>query len=130
MSAKKTILILMILSLGILTGCITKKAPPIELPSADTVSDIKIRTISGSNVTITEHNQIDWVMTVLTHAVPTWKQSNNDQPVDKEYGSITINSNSTPTTIYYYEEGSECYVEQPYQGVYGLKDNIETIISQ
>ena len=125
---KKTLLILMIFSLSILPGCTIRKAPPIELPS--TVQSIKIRTISDSNITITNSEQIDWIMTVLNHAVPTWQQSTNDQPVDKDYGSITINSNGVPTTLYYYEKGGACYIEQPYQGIYVLKDNIEKIISQ
>lgn len=41
-----------------------------------------------------------------------------------KYGTINIESDAGPTTIFYYEENGKYYLEQPYQGIYELSEKV------
>ncbi|MDO4392788.1 MAG: DUF5301 domain-containing protein [Bacillota bacterium] len=114
----------------VLTGC-ERKAEPIDLPSIENVKSIEAITIEGDRVDITESGQIETIMTALIVAEPIQVKSVNDQPTNVDaYGTININTVGESTVVYYYDKNSKHYIEQPYRGIYELKDNLEVILLQ
>ena len=108
-------------------GC-GKKAEPIDLPSNEAVISIEVIAIDGAKVDITEASQIETVMTALSAAEPTRTQSVNDQPTNVDaYGTVSINTDSESTVVYYYDKDSKHYVEQPYRGIYEMEDYISAL---
>ena len=127
---RKVLIITMICILTVLAGC-GKKAEPIDLPSNEAVTSIEVITIDGAKADITETTQIETVMTALSAAEPTRVQSVNDQPANvNAYGTISINTAGEATVVYYYDKDSKHYIEQPYRGIYELKDNLEETLLQ
>lgn len=127
---KKIVILLAIVCIVMLAGC-GKNAEPIDLPSNEAVTSIEVITIDGAKADITETTQIETVMTALSAAEPTRVQSVNDQPANVDaYGTISINTAGEATVVYYYDKDSKHYIEQPYRGIYELKDNIEETLLQ
>ena len=64
-------------------------------------------------------------------AEPTRLESVNNQPANVDaYGTISINTDGESTVVYYYDKDSKHYIEQPYRGIYELKDNLEETLLQ
>ena len=118
---KKIVILLAIVCIVMLAGC-GKKAEAIDLPSNEAVTSIEVITIDGAKADITETTQIETATRV---------QSVNDQPANvNAYGTISINTAGEATVVYYYDKDSKHYIEQPYRGIYELKDNLEETLLQ
>ena len=125
---KKTIITNLLLTVIIASVwlILPKKAAPIDIPPIDDTISIEVITIGGSKADILDKNQIEAVMNHLISAEPTRIQSVNDQPTNEEaFGTININTDDVVWVLYYYEKNGKHYIEQPYRGVYELKENFE-----
>lgn len=130
---KKTNRIIMaaiLLSLALLAGC-GKRAAPIDLPSDDAVTAVRMITMSGEEISFTEPRRIKVAMDLLRAAEPTRTPSVNDQPTNvASYGTVSIYAGGQSTVVYYYEKDGSHYIEQPYRGIYRTADNLEDLLSQ
>lgn len=108
-----------------LTGCRKHTAEPIMLPASDDIHSISIELIDGRQVTYDDSESIKQVISAISIGKATNKESVQDFPSENVYGTINIEGNGGPTTVFYYEKGGKYYVEQPYQGIYETEDNLE-----
>ena len=132
MNKKKTIIINMLLAAVLITVWLVfpKKTALIDLPSSKDIASIEVITTDGNKVDLLETNHLEQVMNSLTCAEPTRTQSVNDQPTNVEaYGTININTDDVVWVLYYYEKNGKHYIEQPYRGVYELKESFENYLS-
>lgn len=101
-----------------LIGCNQKVASPIVLPDIDKIEAIEITTTDGTVVSYSNQEKMEQVLSIFTQATATSKQSVQDCPNVDCYGKVDISNNGGITTIFYYAEEDEYYIEQPYQGIY------------
>lgn len=95
------------------------KADPITVPAIEDILSI--------TVTIGEESRIyydtDWITQVITdinNSKPTNKQSVQDVPQNENYIKLDIKLNEGTPTLFVYKDGDSYYIEQPYQGIYGV----------
>ena len=125
---KRIIVVAIVFALALLAGC-GKKADPIDMPSNGAVTSIKVVTLGGAKIDITEAGQIEIVMHALSAAEPTRAQSVDDQPTNVDaYGTVSINTAGESTVVYYYEKDGKHYIEQPYRGIYKIEDSLEDLL--
>ena len=99
------------------------------MPSNDAVTSIKVATLGGAKIDITEAGQIEIVMDALSAAEPTRAQSVDDQPTNVDaYGTVSINTAGESTVVYYYEKDGKHFIEQPYRGIYKIEDSLEGLL--
>jgi len=125
---KFTCYILFILIFTIyLSGC-EKKANPIELPLIDDITSIEIA--GGIKDTIITNEEIiaSFIQKVI-EAKPTSKQSLQDVPNALEYTRVDFVSDGNITSIFIYKENSKWYIEQSYQGIYEIDENILMLLN-
>lgn len=128
MSKRKTIITNVLLVIVILSVwfILPRKAAPIDIPPIDDTISIEVIKIGGGKADILDMNQIETVMNHLISAEPTRTRAVNDQPTNVEaFGTININTGDVVWVLYYYEKNGKHYIEQPYRGVYELKESFE-----
>lgn len=109
-----------------LTGC--EKADPIALPQGKEISSIRINLIDGTQILFEDFDGFQKILSVISNGNATRKESVQDIPLAEKYGKISIENGDNTTTVFYYEEGGKHFLEQPYQGIYEIKDNFENLI--
>lgn len=126
---RKTIIVLLIIStLSMLAGC-GRKAEPITLPDSGDVDSVSIETIGKTKEYYSETEQVGQIISVITNARATGKESVQDCPLSEEFGKIDISFDDKITTVFYYEQNDKYYVEQPYQGIYVTDTDLEALIT-
>ena len=116
-----------------LTACGAKKE--ISLPEAKEITEIEIReNPSGNTVKITEQDEIAKIVNdIKENTKDTGGKSVNDQPVNVDnYLSITFhhtNTEENPGFVYLYENRNKTYAEQPYSGIWKIKEEVFKEIS-
>lgn len=117
-----------------LIGCVSEKE--IVLPEAEEIIGIEImENILESSVKITEQDEISKIINeIKKNTKNTGKESVSDQPVNiDEYFIIKFhhkNVEDNPSIAYLYREKDNAYVEQPYSGIWKLKDeSFDSLIS-
>lgn len=106
---------------GLLTAC-GKKAPPLQLPEAKAVTSIAV-TADG----VTEiHSEEGWIAQTIddfSSAKPTGRESVQDTPLAEDWLKIEIQPETGGVmTLFAYQKTGQCYLEQPYQGIYRLEE--------
>lgn len=105
-----------------------KVADPIVLPDVDKIEAIEITTTDGTIATYTDEEQIEQILSILTQAAATSKQSIQDYPQVDKCGEVDILTADKGTTVYYYEQKGKHYIEQTYQGIYETNVDIDAFI--
>ena len=99
-----------------------KKGNPIILPDREDI--ISIGVSDGENYAMSPNTEkeadafIGEFLSVLMDMEVTNKESITDAPVNVEYIEISLNCDDKNTTLFYYKDKGNEYVEQPYQGIY------------
>lgn len=111
-----------------LVGC-GKTAEPISLPASVDVTKIDIETPDGARISFNVFSDIEQIVETLNGAEPTRTPSVNDQPTNVDaYGRVSIDSGGETTVLYYYDRDGRHFVEQPYAGIYELKQSFEEAV--
>lgn len=125
---KPTLLFVLIFSFVFaLVGC-SKQAEPIVLPAVDEIDSIEITAINGSQVSYSDKEWIEQLLSVFLQAEATTLQSIQDVPNVENYGKVDISNNGGITTVFYYVDNGKYYIEQPYQGIYETDVDIDALI--
>lgn len=124
---KRTLFVLLMVVVFLLSGC-EKQAEPIILPSVNDIDSIDITTLDGSVVSYSDKEWVEQFIAVVTQAKSTTKKSVQDIPGIETYGKVDISNNGEITTFFYYIENEKYYIEQPYQGIYRIDINIDTLV--
>ena len=97
-------------------------AKTLELPSASDVSSIDMEQFneheSLGSVNITNGGDIETVLSALSGARKTLRQSVNDYPIQNNYLVVSLNLTGERKTLCLYTEGNTYYIEEPYVGIY------------
>jgi len=103
----------------------------LELPEADAVQSIETEQFneyeSLGPVSITDRGDLETVLSALSGAKKTLRQSVNDYPIQSNYLVIRLNLSEEHRTLFLYADGNAYYVEEPYVGVY--KSNRDTSVA-
>lgn len=79
-------------------------------------------------VTITDSSNVETVLTALSGARKTLRQSVNDYPVQNNYLIVRLNLAGERRTLCLYTEGNTYYIEEPYVGIYRSDRNASAAI--
>lgn len=97
-------------------------AKPLELPEAVSVFSIDMEQFneyeSLGAVTVTDSGDIETVLSTLSGARKTLRQSVNDYPARNNYLVVKINLSGERRTLCLYSEGNAYFIEEPYVGIY------------
>ena len=116
-----------------LTACGAKKE--ISLPEAKEITEIEImENPSGNTVKITEQDEIAKILNdIKENTKDTGGKSYNDQPTNiKNFLAVTFlynNPEGNPEIVYLYENRNKTYAEQPYSGIWKIKEEVFKEIS-
>ena len=110
------------------TGC-GKKADPMVLPEAKEISSIRIELIDGTELVFEDVGSIQKILAAISDGEATSMASVQDAPVEKKYGTVNLEKIDGTTTVFYYEKRGKYYIEQPYQGIYEMEDNLEHLFA-
>lgn len=83
---------------------------------------------------IVDETQIDEVLSIITNAKPTKRQSNNDTPYVETFYTVRLICEEDGAVFYLYEDTSffglfsAWYLEQPYHGVYEISQEDAQIL--
>ena len=123
MFMKKIFSLFLCVAVILTLGACGKKPSPITLPQADEIISVDISvgkcTVSHSDIT-----WIDEIITDLSNSEPTTKESVQDVPQSESYIRIDFQYKTGTSTIYAYEDNGKYYVEQPYQGIYEIDNQL------
>lgn len=107
----------------------------INLPKAEEIKEIEImKNTSEDGVKIENQDEISTIIAeIKENTNNTGKESISDQPINiDEYLIIKFhhkNAEGSPSIMYLYKEKKISYVEQPYSGIWKLKEEIFDRIS-
>lgn len=125
---KLTTFVLFFALFAILSACEGKKAVPIKLPDAPDIESVKI---TRDNQT-SEKTDSEWIFKLVEQAATgksTTRDSIQDVPNIAEYIKIDfVLKDGNINTLFIYQEISEWYIEQPYQGIYLANEALIEII--
>ena len=116
-----------------LTACGAKKE--ISLPEAKVIMEIEImENPSGNTVKITEQDEIAKILNdIKENTKDTGGKSYNDQPENiNNFLTVSFYYNNTegnPEVVYLYENRKKTYAEQPYSGIWKIKEEVFKEIS-
>lgn len=129
---KKVLVLLSMICLLTLPGC-GKQAAPIVLPEPENIAEIRIK--DGESVRIHSDSElIRQILSALADAKPTNKQSIQDAPQNKNAIQIEFQFKADApfqaglSTVFAYEERGKYYVEQPYQGIYSISQDVYNML--
>lgn len=129
---KKVLVLLSMICLLTLPGC-GKQAAPIVLPEPENITEIRIK--DGESVRIHSDSElIRQILSALADAKPTNKQSIQDAPQNKNAIQIEFQFKADApfqaglSTVFAYEERGKYYVEQPYQGIYSISQDVYNML--
>jgi hypothetical protein len=97
-------------------------AKSLELPDAASVLSMDMEQFNEYEslgvVTITDSSNVESVLSALSGARKTLRQSVNDYPVQNNYLIVRLNLAGERRTLCLYAEGDAYYIEEPYVGIY------------
>ena len=116
-----------------LTACGAKKE--ISLPEAKDITEIEItENPSGNTVKITEQDEIAKIVNdIKENTKDTGGKSYHESPANiKNFLAVAFYDNNTegnPEVVYLYENRKKTYAEQPYSGIWKIKEEVFKEIS-
>ena len=109
-----------------LTACASNKK--INLPKAEEIKEIEImKTTSEDSLKIENQDEISSIIEeIKENTNDTGRESVNDQPTNiKDYIIVKFhhkNVEESPSLVYLYKDKNSSYVEQPYSGIWKLRE--------
>lgn len=114
---KWTLLAVALGSLLALAAC--GKAEPVTLPETGEIVSVDV-TAGDQTVQHTDEAWIGEMVTALSGAEPTGRESVQDVPQAEDLVRLDLQLGSGASTLFAYQEDEHFYVEQPYQGIYQI----------
>lgn len=117
---------LILITILSLTACVSNKK--IVLPKAEEIKEIEImKNTSEDSLKIENQDEISSIIEeIKENTNNTGKESINDQPTNiNDYMILKFhykNAEGSPSIAYLYKDKNSSYVEQPYSGIWKLKD--------
>lgn len=117
---------LILITILSLTACVSNKK--IVLPKAEEIKEIEImKNTSEDSLKIENQDEISSIIEEIKENINnTGKESINDQPTNiNDYMILKFhhkNAEGSPSIAYLYKDKNSSYVEQPYSGIWKLKD--------
>lgn len=124
---KKIPLLFFCLTLLLSLPACGRKADPIAVPDSEDIVSIDVVSESGT-VTHEDRDYIEAVLSGLSAAKPTRKQSVQDAPVAEGYLILNMHFEEGTASIFVYEQRGSYYAEQPYEGIYELDGELFRLI--
>ena len=124
---------LVLITILSLTACEDKKK--INLPKAEEIKEIEImKNTSEDRLKIENQDEIAGIIAEIEeNTKDTGRESVNDQPTNiDDYLVIKFhhkNAEDSPSVAYLYKDKNNSYVEQPYQGIWKLREEVFDKIS-
>ena len=124
---------LVLITILSLTACVSNKR--IILPKAEEVKEIEImKNTSEESLKIENQDEIFGIIAeIKENTKDTGKESVNDQPTNiNDYLTVKFhhkNAEDSPSVVYLYKDKNNSYVEQPYAGIWKLREEIFDKIS-
>ncbi|MDR0292560.1 MAG: DUF5301 domain-containing protein [Oscillospiraceae bacterium] len=104
----------------------------IELPNADDVSFVSMNQYNEfapiGEAVIRDRSEIDTILSVLSGAAKTRKQSIHDAPIDDNYLVVRLHLANEIKTFCLYTDGTD-YIEEPYLGIYRSRQGFRSLYS-
>ena len=100
----------------------------IVLPKAEEIKEIEVmKNTSGKSLKIENQDEISGIIAeIKENTKDTGKESVNDQPTNiNDYLIVKFhhkNAEESPSVAYLYKDKNSSYVEQPYSGIWKLKE--------
>ena len=100
----------------------------IVLPKAEEIKEIEVmKNTSGKSLKIENQDEISGIIAeIKENTKDTGKESVNDQPTNiNDYLTVKFhhkNAEDSPSVAYLYKDKNSSYVEQPYSGIWKLKE--------
>ena len=98
-----------------------KKAEPIVLPDAEDVFSVDIK-IGEDTVSYSDEAWIGRLIEDFSGAEPTGEECVQDAPAVENYIKMDFQFGEGTSTLFAYEKNGKYYIEQPYQGIYRIKE--------
>ena len=89
------------------------------LPKAGNILSVDV-TVAGKTENHLGKFWISNMISNISNAQPTRKESVQDVPQVESYIKIDIQSETGTSTLFAYEDNMKYYIEQPYQGIYEI----------
>ena len=124
---------LVLITILSLTACGSNKK--INLPKAEEIKEIEImKNTSEESLKIEDQEEISGIIEeIKENTNDTGKESINDQPTNiNDYIIVKFhhkNAEENPSVVYLYKDKNTSYVEQPYSGIWKLREEIFDKIS-
>lgn len=126
---RKYILLFLYLSCILTLAACGKKADPITLPEASTVTSIDV-TVGEDIINHADKTWISEAISNISEAEPSSKESVQDVPMVENYIKIYFRFETGTSTLFAYEDEGKYYVEQPYQGIYEIDSQLYEMLQQ
>ena len=106
-------------------------AKTLDIPEAAAILSIDMEQFNEHEslgpVSIRDSGDMETVLSALSGAKKTLRQSVNDYPIQSNYLVIRLNLSEEQRTLFLYTEGNTYYIEEPYVGIY--KSNRDTSVA-
>lgn len=113
------IFIILIVAIIICALFVFRKKYTLVINDADNIiSVVSQKNTSGGKIEVSSKTLIKEIITAITNERTTKKESVNDTPACEEYYIITFKD--TDQKIYIYTKDGNCYIEEPYNGIYKI----------
>ena len=129
---------LVLLLLGLAAVCLNgmfPKAPPISCPNPvnswdkeKNIFSIHVSHNGGERVPV-KNEEIGLVDQHIPYAKPTRRWSVNEVPAAEDYYTIEIAATSRTYLYHIYREGSQVFLEDPYDGVYTVDEKLLDLVA-
>lgn len=120
--ASQIILLMLIICFVVTIFLLTTQAKALELPKASSVLSMEMEQFTDheslGQVIISDSDEIDTALSVLSQTRKTLQLSVNDYPRQGNYLAIRLNHSGVQTILYLYMEGNTYYIEMPYVDIY------------
>lgn len=121
-SASQIILLMLIICFVVTIFLLTTQAKALELPKASSVLSMEMEQFTDheslGQVIISDSDEIDTALSVLSQTRKTLQLSVNDYTRQGNYLAIRLNHSGVQTILYLYMEGNTYYIEMPYVDIY------------
>ncbi|MBA4687894.1 DUF5301 domain-containing protein [Candidatus Galacturonibacter soehngenii] len=126
-SAFVIILPVLIIGFVVTIFLLTTQAKALELPNASSVLSIEMEQITDheslGQVMISDRDEINTALSVLSQTRKTLNFSVNDYPTQSNYLAIRLKHPEEQTILYLYKEGNTYYIEMPYADIYRTNED-------
>lgn len=119
---------LVLIAILTLTACGSNGSKKIVLPKAEEIKEIEImKNTSEESLKIENQDEISGIIAEIEENTnATGRESVNDQPTNiDDYFIIKFyhkNAEENPSVVYLYKDKNSSYVEQPYSGIWKLRE--------